>query len=190
MANSIRVICRRGKVIVNGGRFHLIHLFFARLISPHVTKIIRIFSLTALAILSLGAQLEAAASPQDDYLQIYVMINEGDKLVQGGQNSQAREKYETALTRLEKLKNENPEWEPTIVKYRIKYLNDKLAGLKTAKETAPPPAPAVTEKPVPAPPVSAPSESPAPAKTFLNGTASPASTAGTGRSAKISILTM
>ena len=79
----------------------------------------------------------SAASPQDDYLQIYVLINEGDKLTQSGQNSQGREKYETALTRLDKLKNENPELEPTIVKYRIKYLNEKLDSLKSAKDTSP-----------------------------------------------------
>ncbi len=125
--------------------------------------------MAALALASLAVRLEAAASPQDDYLQIYVMINEGDKLSQGGQNSQAREKYETALTRLEKLKNENPEWEPTIVKYRIKYLNDKLAGLKSAKDSSPPPsapsapAPVAAEKPAP-PPAPTRSETPAPAK--------------------------
>jgi Flp pilus assembly protein TadD len=109
----------------------------------------------------------AAASPQDDYLQIYVMINEGDKLSQGGQNSQAREKYETALTRLEKLKNENPEWEPTIVKYRIKYLNDKLANLKTAKESATPPpaAPVAAPAPTAPAPMSEKPETPAPAPT-------------------------
>jgi len=122
-----------------------------------VTKKILISSLALLAALASASRLEAAASPQDDYLQIYVMINEGDKLNTGGQSSQAREKYETALTRLEKLKNENPEWEPTIVKYRIKYLNDKLAGLKSAKDTAPSTAPVTTEKPsVPAPPSASP----------------------------------
>ncbi len=105
-----------------------------------------------------------AASPQDDYLQIYVLITEGDKLATGGQNSQGREKYETALNRLEKLKNENPEWEPTIVKYRIKYLNEKLDAMKSAKETTPAPSsaaktapasttlpPTATEKPAAAP---------------------------------------
>ena len=107
----------------------------------------------------------AAASPQDDYLQIYVMINEGDKLSQGGQNSQAREKYETALTRLEKLKNENPEWEPTIVKYRIKYLNDKLANLKTAKESSTPPPAAAAPAPAAPAPLSEKPEAPAPAPT-------------------------
>jgi len=91
------------------------------------------------------AHVHSAASPQDDYLQIYVMIQEGDKLTQGGQNSQGREKYETAIQRLEKLKNENPEWEPTIVKYRIKYLTEKLESLKSAKDSAP------ASKPTPAP---------------------------------------
>jgi len=95
----------------------------------------------------------SAASPQDDYLQIYVLINEGDKLTQSGQNSQGREKYETALTRLDKLKNENPEWEPTIVKYRIKYLNEKLDSLKSAKDASPSP------KPVPSSPPPTPSSS-------------------------------
>ena len=109
------------------------------------------------------AHVHSAASPQDDYLQIYVMIQEGDKLTQGGQNSQGREKYETAIQRLEKLKNENPEWEPTIVKYRIKYLTEKLESLKSAKDSAPAakptpaqapttPPPTTTEKPTPSEP--------------------------------------
>ncbi len=127
----------------------------------------QIFALAALTVFSTVFHVGAAASPQDDYLQIYVMINEGDKLSQGGQNSQAREKYETALTRLEKLKNENPEWEPTIVKYRIKYLNDKLANLKTAKESATPPptAPAAAPAPTAPAPMSEKPEAPAPAPT-------------------------
>ena len=109
------------------------------------------------------AQVHSAASPQDDYLQIYVMIQEGDKLTQGGQNSQGREKYETAIQRLEKLKNENPEWEPTIVKYRIKYLTEKLESLKSAKDSAPASKP--TPAPVPtAPPPTTTTEKPAPSE--------------------------
>jgi len=116
-------------------------------------------------VVSSSLQLQAAASPQDDYLQIYVMITEADKLNQSGQASQAREKYEVALNRLEKLKNENPEWEPTIVKYRVKYLTDKLANLKNAPPAASapaaPPAPTpVAEKP-PTPAAPLPAESPA-----------------------------
>ena len=155
----------------------MIGRFFARLISPPVTKRVPIFLFAAWSVLSTTYRVEAAASPQDDYLQIYVMINEGDKLSQSGQNSQAREKFEGALSRLEKLKNENPEWEPTIVKYRIKYLNDKLANLKNspAPPASSPTAPVATEKPAaqapPVTPAPAPSESPsaslAPAKKEL-----------------------
>ncbi len=168
MASSIVIGSRRGKFVVNGGRFYLLEPFFHRLICVTLKDSLQVFLLTALAFGSLATHLPAAASPQDDYLQIYVMINEGDKLNTAGQASQAREKYETALTRLEKLKNENPEWEPTIVKYRIKYLNDKLAALKSVKDTVPPPAPAapVTAEKPPAPPAApAPSETvpPAPA---------------------------
>ena len=99
-----------------------------------------------------------AASPQDDYLQIYVMIQDGDRLATAGQNSQGREKFETALSRLEKLKNENPEWEPTIVKYRIKYLNEKLEAMKASKDPSPAVAPTVKS-----PPASVPAEKTAPA---------------------------
>jgi tetratricopeptide (TPR) repeat protein len=108
------------------------------------------------------AHVYSAASPQDDYLQIYVMIQEGDKLTQGGQNSQGREKYETAIQRLEKLKNENPEWEPTIVKYRIKYLTEKLESLKSAKDSAPAAKPTPAPAPTTLPPAT--TEKPAPSE--------------------------
>ena len=143
----------------------MIDPFFDRLISPPVTKAIQVLCLAILALLPTAPMVHAAASPQDDYLQIYVMINEGDKLSQGGQNSQAREKYESALARLEKLKNENPEWEPTIVKYRIKYLTDKLSNLKNAPAPAAPssPASAPAEK-SPLPPPPSPAAAPAPSE--------------------------
>jgi len=150
------------------GHFYLLQPFFPRLICSTLKASLQIFLLATLALGSLAARLMAVVSPQDDYLQIYVMINEGDKMSAGGQASQAREKYETALTRLEKLKNANPEWEPTIVKYRIKYLTDKLAALKSAKDAAPPSAPAapaVTERLAapPPPPVRTEPSTPAPA---------------------------
>jgi len=150
-------------------------------------KFRKILACLAALLLLAAPSSHPAASPQDDYLQIYVMINEGDKLDNSGQKSQAREKYENALNKLEKLKNENPEWEPTIVKYRIKYLNDKLSNLKSAKDTSPTPVekpatpaaekPATTTPPAPSAPAPAPtpsetltpaiqkSEAPAPAVT-------------------------
>ena len=138
-------------------------------------KFRKILACLAALLLLAAPSSHPAASPQDDYLQIYVMINEGDKLDNSGQKSQAREKYENALNKLDKLKNENPEWEPTIVKYRIKYLNDKLSNLKSAKDVSPTPVekpatpaaekPATTTPPAPSAPAPAPtpSETPTPA---------------------------
>ena len=144
-------------------------------------KIFQWIALFGCLVWATPAHVHSAASPQDDYLQIYVMIQEGDKLTQGGQNSQGREKYETAIQRLEKLKNENPEWEPTIVKYRIKYLTEKLESLKSAKDSAsaskPTPAPVptaspptTTEKPAPSEPKA---EIPAPSAPSPTTTSSP-----------------
>ena len=138
-------------------------------------KFRKILACLAALLLLAAPSSHPAASPQDDYLQIYVMINEGDKLDNSGQKSPAREKYENALNKLDKLKNENPEWEPTIVKYRIKYLNDKLSNLKSAKDASPTPVekpatpaaekPATTTPPAPSAPAPAPtpSETPTPA---------------------------
>jgi len=134
-------------------------------------KFRKILACLAALLLLAAPSSHPAASPQDDYLQIYVMINEGDKLDNSGQKSQAREKYENALNKLEKLKNENPEWEPTIVKYRIKYLNDKLSNLKSAKDTSPTPVekpatPAAEKPATTTPPAhSAPAPAPTPSET-------------------------
>jgi len=143
-----------------------------------VTRQIQFLTLAILALFSTASPVRAAASPQDDYLQIYVMINEGDKLSQGGQNSQAREKYESALSRLEKLKNENPEWEPTIVKYRIKYLNEKLANLKNVPPSATTSTPATAEKSSsPASPASTAPEPPTPSPSPVKKESVPATPA-------------
>ena len=125
-------------------------------------KIFQWIALFGCLVWATPAHVHSAASPQDDYLQIYVMIQEGDKLTQGGQNSQGREKYETAIQRLEKLKNENPEWEPTIVKYRIKYLTEKLESLKSAKDSAPASKPTPAPVPTASPPTT--TEKPAPSE--------------------------
>ncbi len=74
------------------------------------------------------------ADPQQDFLQIYLLIQEGEKLEADGQAASARARYEDALKRLQQL----PEgWEDGIVKYRIKYCREKVAKLKDAKDSNP-----------------------------------------------------
>jgi len=65
-------------------------------------------------------------TPQDRYLEAYAVIQEADLLSKAGQANEARLKYEEAWHRLKKVEMESPEWEPTIVRYRLRYLSEKL----------------------------------------------------------------
>ncbi|MEM9443803.1 MAG: tetratricopeptide repeat protein [Verrucomicrobiota bacterium] len=97
-------------------------------------------------LLTLTVSVALAATPQDKYLQIYLLIQEADKLETAGQKASARERYSVALQRLRGLHEENPDWEPTIVKYRIKYTEEKVAALEGGEDANPdqivPPIPA------------------------------------------------
>lgn len=64
--------------------------------------------------------------PQDRYLEAYAVIQEADLLAKTGQENEARIKYEEAWHRLKKVEMESPDWEPTILRYRIRYLSEKL----------------------------------------------------------------
>ena len=65
-------------------------------------------------------------TPQDRYREAYAVIAEADLLSKAGQEIEARLKYEEAWHRLKKVEKESPDWEPTILRYRIKYLSEKL----------------------------------------------------------------
>jgi len=80
---------------------------------------------------------EAASTPQDQYLRIYLLIQEAEKLEIAGQKASARERYKISLERLEALQKSNPEWESTIVKYRIKFCSEKVEALKDATDSNP-----------------------------------------------------
>jgi len=60
-------------------------------------------------------------TPQDEYKEIYELIIQGDNFA-----PQAKEKYQESYRRLITFREANPEWEPTIVNYRIRYLGEKL----------------------------------------------------------------
>ena len=63
---------------------------------------------------------------QKEYLNIYVLINSADKDVIQQEKDKAKAKYQEAYDRLTRLETEKPDWEPTIVKYRLEYLREKL----------------------------------------------------------------
>lgn len=80
---------------------------------------------------------QAAVSPQDRYLQIYLLIQEADKLEISGQKASARERYQVSLERLKRLQSDYSDWEPTIVKYRLRYCEEKAGKLEGATNANP-----------------------------------------------------
>ena len=53
-------------------------------------------------------------------------MNSADKASTHNETTQANQKYQEAYNRLIKLEHDRPDWEPTIVKYRLEYLREKL----------------------------------------------------------------
>jgi Flp pilus assembly protein TadD len=91
---------------------------------------------TFLAVSHLGSQTNPSASPQDTYLQIYLTIQEADRMESGGQKASARGKYQQSLDDLKALQQSNPDWEKTIVNYRIKYCQEKIDSLASAVDAS------------------------------------------------------
>ncbi len=88
--------------------------------------------LTALLLMVAGARAEG---PDDQYVLIYNLIQEGDALVEKNQSRDALTKYEEARTALQRFQKGFPDWNPDVVKFRLSYLASKLAA-------APKPSPA------------------------------------------------
>ncbi|MDR1145417.1 MAG: tetratricopeptide repeat protein [Verrucomicrobiales bacterium] len=98
------------------------------------------FVCTVIMLMTLGVTVSVRAeapSTQDQYLQIYLLIQETDKLEISGQKATARDRYQIALDRLKKLQADNQDWEPTIVNYRINYCQEKINTLQDARDANP-----------------------------------------------------
>ncbi len=83
--------------------------------------------------------LVAAPPPtaQDQFLQIYFLLMEAENLEKAGQKTNAITRYQEVQKRLESLKKNNPDWQPVIVNFRLKYVKDKLAGLNASDKQLP-----------------------------------------------------
>jgi tetratricopeptide (TPR) repeat protein len=71
----------------------------------------------------------AAQSPDERYVQIYNLIQQGDGLNQGGNHRQAAERYIEAQQALQQFQRVYPAWNPKVVNFRLGYLSDRLAAL-------------------------------------------------------------
>jgi tetratricopeptide (TPR) repeat protein len=84
-------------------------------------------ALLTLCLLCASAAL--AATPDNEYVEIYSAINQADNLQQEGKLALAAVKYFQAQAALQKLQAYHPSWNPDVVHYRLEYLDDRLRVL-------------------------------------------------------------
>src|SRR5438552_1594135 len=84
----------------------------------------------------LASVLVRAQAPDQQYLHIYSLIQEADRLNANGESNAARAKYLEADTGLKKLQTSYPNWNDKIVKFRIRYVEDKLGLIPSEIEPA------------------------------------------------------
>jgi len=100
------------------------------------TNLKRFSGLLVLALV-LGFCLLAQADVGDDqYLQIYGLIQQADELNSSGKAALAKAKYQEAQTALKSFKSDYPNWNVKLVTYRLSYVVQKLAALSEKPRTA------------------------------------------------------
>src|SRR5580700_11084779 len=100
-----------------------------------------------------AARILAAEDPGDKFLEAYFLIQEGDAAERQSDWPKADAKYRGAREILDQIKLAPPDWNPHIIEFRTKYIDEHLADLQP-KLAAPAPS---------APPPVTPPETPAPA---------------------------
>ena len=88
------------------------------------------------------APLLRADEPNDQFVRIYNLIQEADALNENGRSDQANQKYLEAELELKTLRKSHPDWNESVVGFRLKYIADKLRPPAPEDPTAPPKTPA------------------------------------------------
>src|ERR1017187_4755063 len=113
--------------------------------------IMKWFSIIVALLLALsGARAEG---PDDQYIRIYTLIQEADKLNSSGQSTEALPKYLEAQTALQRFQAGYPDWNVKVIKFRLSYVAGKIAA---ASARVPAPTPASTGAKPEAPPKTGP----------------------------------
>jgi Flp pilus assembly protein TadD len=99
-----------------------------------------VLTLLVLALLPLSVP---AQSLDDQYVQIFNLIQEADGMV-GGQPSQALAKYVQAQSALERIRKGSPEWNSKVISFRLSYVASRIAAI-SANTPLPPSAAAKTD---------------------------------------------
>jgi tetratricopeptide (TPR) repeat protein len=79
-----------------------------------------------------------AQGPDEQYVRIYQMIQEADRLGETGQNRAAAAKYIEAQETLTRFRGIYPGWNDRLINYRLSYITTKLAPLSALLTGSPP----------------------------------------------------
>jgi tetratricopeptide (TPR) repeat protein len=97
-----------------------------------------------------AARTWAAGDPGDRFLEAYFLIQEGDAATRESDWTKANTKYNGALDILNEIKTDSPDWNPHIIEFRTKYIDDHLSEIK-AKLASPSVIPAQSQPPATSP---------------------------------------
>jgi tetratricopeptide (TPR) repeat protein len=86
-----------------------------------------------LVIIGFAAVPARAASPDDQYVAILYLIQQGDAAESAGSRSEAFARFTSAFTELQQLQHDAPGWESDMVSYRLNYLRKRLDVLGAAR---------------------------------------------------------
>src|SRR3954467_12358391 len=104
------------------------------------------FSALMAALLVAAAPLVHAIGPDEDYIAIYQLIEDGDQALANNQIAAARQKFQAAQEALKKFKATYPIWNEKTVDFRIQYVAERLSKISPAVPAPPTTAtPAVTK---------------------------------------------
>lgn len=101
-------------------------------------------ALILFAVVGLTLGVLRAQGPDEEYIRIYNLIQQGDTLQQNGQMRDAYGRFLEAQAALKQFQTVNPSWETKLIQFRLSYVAAKV------RQFAPAPAP-VLEKETPKP---------------------------------------
>lgn len=104
----------------------------------------RFLVILALFLAFWGARAEG---PDDQYIGIYNLIQEADKLNSGGRSSEALSNYLQAQSALQRFQKGYPDWNSRVVGFRLNYLADKIAALSARAPVPAVPVPSAVASP-------------------------------------------
>ena len=82
------------------------------------------------------------SDPSEVFLKAYTSVQQAERLEQEGKRAPAIAKYRFAASLLEQLSQSNPNWQPLIVRYRLRNTTDTIRRLEekgTLQAATPPP---------------------------------------------------